>query len=159
MSIELRSMVNKDVETHNHSQRGRRRKARELILQTLYQCEVAHVDMGHAMNFQLEEQVSGSVADSAYFERVALGCWRRREELDSWIVKAADNWAIDRVSVVDRNILRLGIFELLAEQDLPLRVIIDEAIELAKRFSGEGSDKFINGVLDHVAGKVRGVEG
>ena len=99
--------------------------------------------------------MTGSVADSEYFERVAVGCWRRREELDGWIVKSAENWALDRVSVVDRSILRLAIFELLAEIDLPLRVIIDEAIELAKRFSTEDSGRFVNGILSALLDSVR----
>ncbi|MBF0455627.1 MAG: transcription antitermination factor NusB [Magnetococcales bacterium] len=133
---------------------GNRHKARELILQALYQSDISGDNIQNAVE-QLCKENAGGRADMVYFKRVATGTWSRLAELDQWIAKASTNWATDRISTIDRNILRQGIYELLAEPELPSRVIINEAIELSKRYGGKGSRSFVNGIMDHLAGKIR----
>jgi transcription antitermination protein NusB len=133
---------------------GNRHKARELILQALYQSDISGEGVDLAVQ-QLSKENTGGRADMVYFKRITEGTWSRVAELDQWIGRASTNWATDRISTIDRNILRLGIYELLAEPDLPARVIINEAIELSKRYGGKGSRAFVNGVMDSLAGKIR----
>lgn len=134
--------------------RGNRHKARELTLQALYQSDISGDDIQNAVEQLYDENVDGR-ADLTYFRRVASGTWSRLEELDLWITKASTNWSPERISTIDRNILRQGIYELLAEPELPSRVIINEAIELSKRYGGKGSRSFVNGVMDQLAGQIR----
>jgi N utilization substance protein B len=91
-------------------------------------------------------------------ERLARGAQARAEELDAQIAEAATNWRLDRIAPVDRTILRLGAYELARETDTPAAVVLDEAVELAKRFGEEGSPAFVNGVLDAIRKRVRGEE-
>jgi transcription antitermination protein NusB len=86
----------------------------------------------------------------AFAERLVAGTLAHRDDLDVIISKQADNWRLSRMPVVDRNILRLALFELLHEPDTPHPVVIDEALEIAKRFSTPRSSQFINGILDGV---------
>lgn len=126
---------------------GVRRRGRELALQILYQHEI----VGGAL-----EEIFDSFDDLAQAPAVARdfavslasGVTDRREEIDKTLEQQADNWRLERMAVVDRNVLRLAIFELLFETDTPPAVVIDEAIEVAKRFGSERSGQFINGVLD-----------
>ncbi len=138
---------------------GSRHKARELTLQALYQSEISGDGIHRAVD-QLCEENAGGQADLLYFKSVASGTWMRRAELDEWIAKAAINWSLQRISTIDLSILRQGVYELLAEPDLPIRVVINEAIELSKRYGGDGSRMFVNGVMDRLASQIRplGVE-
>jgi len=86
----------------------------------------------------------------AFAERLVTGTLAHRDDLDAIISKQADNWRLSRMPVVDRNILRLALFELLHDPDTPHPVVIDEALEIAKRFSTPRSSQFINGILDGV---------
>ena len=93
----------------------------------------------------------GSEGRSKAFEHareLVSGTVEHVEEIDALIVAQADNWRLERMSPVDRNILRLAVYEFLYEEDVPKLVVIDEAIELAKRFGSENSSSFVNGVLD-----------
>lgn len=137
--------------------RGGRRKARELTLQALYQCDLGESGVHNAV-VQLSEDPKAKNADLDYFKKIAHGIMEQLEALDERIGKASQNWSLDRVSVIDRNILRLGVFELVACPEAPLKVVINEAIELCKRFGGQESRKFVNGVLDRVAKDVRAKE-
>jgi len=92
-------------------------------------------------------------------ERLAGGAQSRAAELDGAIADAATHWRIDRIASVDRTILRLGAYELLAEEATPAAVILDEAVELAKRFGEADSPSFVNGVLDAIRRRVRDVAG
>jgi transcription antitermination factor NusB len=83
-----------------------------------------------------------------YARNLVEGTLEHREEIDELIRDQADNWRLERMPAVDRNILRLAIFEMLYEQDVPKLVVVDEAIELAKRFGSEQSGRFVNGLLD-----------
>ncbi|MBF0310909.1 MAG: transcription antitermination factor NusB [Magnetococcales bacterium] len=138
---------------------GARHKAREMILQAFYQCDISGENMERAVEQIAEDQAEG-YGDMEYFRHIAVAAWRRLAEIDPWIAKGADNWAPERISVVDRNILRLGVYELLAT-DLPIQVVINEAVELSKRFGTEDSGRFINGVMDRIAGwlRVKGIRG
>jgi N utilization substance protein B len=85
-----------------------------------------------------------------FAERLCAGVHAERDDVDRFIVDAAENWRIERMPVVDRNVLRIAIWELLHEAGTPQAVVIDEAIEIAKRFGGGESGRFVNGVLDAV---------
>ncbi|MBF0177502.1 MAG: transcription antitermination factor NusB [Magnetococcales bacterium] len=134
---------------------GNRRKARELTVQALYQSDLSGDDVHQAVE-QLCESAADDHIDLEYFRRVAVGVRVRLSELDAWIQGATQNWSPERISVVDRNVLRLGIYELLAEHTVPRKVVINECIELSKKYGGEGSGRFVNGILDHAALRIRG---
>jgi transcription antitermination protein NusB len=131
-----------------------RRRAREVVLQMLYQLEAS----GHEPLKVLEEYRTsfgdGPLPDE-FARTVFLDIAARIEAIDEVIVSASDNWRLERMSRVDRNILRLGVFELCFGQDTPPRVAINEAVELAKRFGTEDSAAFVNGVLDRIARDAR----
>ncbi|HEX7251501.1 MAG TPA: transcription antitermination factor NusB [Thermoanaerobaculia bacterium] len=128
---------------------GARRKARELALQMLYENDVAGT--APAEMFGRSEELRKAPQNLRDFtERLVAGTLENREKLDEIISKQADHWRLVRMPVVDRNILRLALFELLHEPTTPRPVIIDEALEIAKRFSTPRSSQFINGILDGV---------
>jgi transcription antitermination factor NusB len=133
---------------------GNRHKARELTLQALYQSDICGDDIKKAVD-QLCLENRGGRADLVYFKRIAKGTWGRIAEIDQLIADAAINWTTQRIATIDRNILRQGVYELLAEAELPSRVIINEAIELSKRYGGKGSKSFVNGVMDRLASEIR----
>jgi N utilization substance protein B len=128
---------------------GRRRQAREAALQALYLAEAGSMSAQEAM---LSVKVGLEMpADAlAFAEELAYGADEQREELDACIHKLAQNWALERMAAVDRNLLRLASFELLTHEGTPASVIIDEALEIAKIFSADDSAKFINGILDKI---------
>ena len=136
---------------------GKRTKARECAFQMLYQWDMTRETMERVSNmFWKVRSGTDNVKDRA--EQLARGAQRDLRVLDAEITKASTNWRLDRVAAVDRNILRLAAFELLREQDTPASVVIDEAVEMAKRFGEADSPAFVNGVLDAVRRSVRGGE-
>ncbi len=128
---------------------GLRHLGRELALKALYQIdtrgEVSNADL--ALFF---ETFAGQHTDTFALQLVD-GVWRERELIDSILARALEHWSIERLSRVDHNILRLAVYELLRMRDIPTRVTIDEAIELAKTYGDQNSGRFVNGVLDQVA--------
>jgi transcription antitermination protein NusB len=96
-------------------------------------------------------EVPGDVEGRAYADALVRQVAAARETIDERIRAASKNWRLERMSRVDRNILRLGVQELAAHPDVPRAVVIDEAVELAKRYGAEGSSVFVNGVLDRIA--------
>ena len=128
---------------------GARRKARELALQMLYENDVAGTAPAEMFG-RSEELRKAPQGLRDFTERLVAGTLENREKLDEIISKQADHWRLVRMPVVDRNILRLALFELLHEPTTPRPVIIDEALEIAKRFSTPRSSQFINGILDGV---------
>jgi N utilization substance protein B len=133
---------------------GRRTKARECAFQLLYQWEIT----GEAMATVIEgfwRVRSGTPEMRAMAERLARGAQSRAAELDEAIAAAATNWRLDRIAPVDRTILRLGAYELVGEAGTPAAVVLDEAVELAKRFGEADSPAFVNGVLDAIRRRVR----
>lgn len=131
-----------------------RRKSRERALQVLFLCDLGKYEMESAIEayyFTLhsEDEDFSRLPKDRFMEELVRGTMARREILDEEIGKASEHWRIDRMPSVDRNILRLSAFELL-EGKLPYAVIIDEALELARRYSGNESVAFVNGVLDSI---------
>lgn len=127
---------------------GRRRRSREYALQLLFQCDLN----GDAPEEALETFWSGREATDdvrRFAESLVHGVIDQGETIDARIRRASDRWRLERMAVVDRNVLRLGVFELSAAESPPA-VVIDEAIEIAKRFGSGDSGKFIHAILDSV---------
>ena len=130
-----------------------RTRARELALQFLFQVDVQGPEYRGELSEFLFEALEGKPgADEAreYATRVIDGVAAHRDEIDALLREAAKNWELERMAVVDRNALRIGVYEMLWEDDLPVKVAINEAIELGKRYSTEASGAFINGILDRI---------
>jgi len=127
----------------------KRTKAREYALQVLYQLDIRRGDITQTLaEFWKAHQPPAEV--KAFAHQLAEGTMTHAQEIDQLISAHANNWDMKRMAVVDRNILRLGVFELLYVHDVPPTVCINEAIELAKRFGDAESAKFINGILDAI---------
>jgi N utilization substance protein B len=134
---------------------GKRTKARECALQMLYQWDITRDPMDRVAG--LFWQVRTSTDETrAMAERLARGAQKDIERLDEEITRSSKNWRFDRIAAIDKNILRLAVYELLREPQTPSSVVIDEAVELAKRFSEVDSPPFVNGVLDAIKARVRG---
>jgi len=134
---------------------GKRTKARECALQMLYQWDITREPMDRVAG--LFWQVRTSTDETrAMAERLARGAQGDVTRLDEEITRASKNWRFDRIAAIDKNILRLAVYELLREPGTPSSVVIDEAVELAKRFSAVDSPPFVNGVLDAIKARVRG---
>ena len=128
---------------------GARRKARELALQMLFEHDVAGTTPDDM--FRRSDDLRNAPEGLRDFtKRLVSGTLEHREALDSMISRQADHWRLMRMPIVDRNILRMALFELLHEPETPRPVVIDEALEIAKRFSTPRSSQFINGILDGV---------
>lgn len=124
-----------------------RRKARMAVLQALYEADVAGHPAGDALDARLSEQQLPPAVD-AFARRLLSGVLAHRHRLNSLIAQHAPEWPLDQMAVVDRNILRIAIFELSdAEVDTPAKVAINEAVEMAKVFGSDSSPRFVNGVL------------
>ncbi len=130
----------------------KRTKAREYVLQMLYQVEITRGNWQEALeNFwqgNERKDVPGELKD--FSAQLLGGVVQHIQEIDKKISKYAANWQLERMAFVDRNIMRLGCFELLFRQDIPPKVAINEAVELAKKYSGLESGKFVNAILDQV---------
>ncbi len=95
--------------------------------------------------------MSDPPTDPEYYGGTVEGVWEHREEIDDLIRRAAENWRLERMALVDRNILRLGAYEICRSADVPYVVAINEAVDLAKRYGSEESGAFINGILDKIS--------
>jgi N utilization substance protein B len=134
---------------------GRRRKAREVALQFLYQLD-QHGETdpaAHEAEFWARHPVDDETR--AFASSLVRGTTRRHAEVDKIIAQYAEHWDLDRMAVVDRNILRLAVYELLEQGSVPPKVAINEAIEISKKFGTRESSRFINGVLDRVHKELR----
>lgn len=129
---------------------GMRRKGRELALQALYQVDLSGEESRSALRSFWEHCDAPSDART-FGEDLVGGVLDERPRIDQLIEASSDNWRVDRLSHVDRNILRVATYELLCRRDVPASVAIDEAIEIAKRFGSDESPTFVNGVLDSIA--------
>lgn len=128
---------------------GSRRKAREYALQMLYQAEASGAAMEEvAAGFWEDRDEPPEVRDFAL--RLATGTASSLKEIDALLAENLENWRLERLAIVDRNILRLAVYEFLHETETPPIVVIDEAIEVARRFGGEDSWQFTNGILDAI---------
>lgn len=131
-----------------------RHLSRSIVLQSLFEWDLNNLDkkaVEEVMNRNVDEFAANKI-DQPFMEKLLNGIIAKQSELDLVIEKAAPEWPIDRISPVDRNILRLGLYELLFSDrsEVPAKVAINEAIELAKQFGGENSSRFVNGVLGAV---------
>jgi N utilization substance protein B len=127
---------------------GFRRKSRELALQMLFQLDVNKDGPNWRKQFWDLHPAPPDV--KTFSEQLVDGVLKHQEEIDRLIQKHALNWALSRMSIIDRNILRCAVYELLGLSDIPAKVTINEAIEIAKRYSDEESGAFVNGILDHI---------
>lgn len=131
-----------------------RHLSRSIVLQSLFEWDVQTLSKAdvHAVLLRNVDEFAPNRSDMPFMERVLDGVLQKQKELDLVIEKAAPEWPLDRISPVDRNILRLGLYELLFADrgEVPAKVAINEAIELAKQFGGDNSSKFVNGVLGAV---------
>ncbi len=129
---------------------GRRRRGRTIALKALYEADAVGHDPQEILARLLEEKPPpAEVADFA--RELVSGVLAHRERIDQMIHDKAPAWPLEQVAVVDRNILRLAIYEILVDNRVPVRAAINEAVELAKAFGGESSPKFVNGVLGAVS--------
>lgn len=126
-----------------------RRKSRETALQILYKADVSGSTEAGNYSGEMEKLIPGTEA-RAYCEELVTGVLARINELDDIIEGCSDNWKVDRMGLVDRNVLRLAVYELVYCPATPFKAVIDEAVELARRYCGEEAGAFINGVLDKV---------
>lgn len=129
---------------------GARTTAREAALQMLFAIDATAGDVDDAIR-DFWRELPGDAEGRAYADELVRGVRRDLEMLDERIRAASQNWRLERMARIDRNALRLGTYELLTRTDVPRAVILDEAVELAKRFGSDESSKFVNGVLDRVA--------
>ena len=132
---------------------GKRRSSRELALKFLYQFELNGGDLDEQIKLFLER--NSSQEDVANFmKELVVSLIDKMEEIDKIIQKFSDHWVLDRMTVIDRNILRMGACELLFNFSTPPKVVINEAIDIAKKYGNEDSPEFINGILDKVYNEI-----
>jgi N utilization substance protein B len=137
---------------------GTRRKAREAALQVLYQIDTAgvpasEVEQSITSFFELYAEAEDNDARD-FAEKLVRGCAAQLEAIDAKIRDVSRHWRLERMARVDRNVMRLAVFELMGMPDVPRRVTLNEAVELAKRFGDENSASFVNGVLDKIASEI-----
>jgi len=129
-----------------------RHLARTIAMQTLFQWDFLGKDkktLSKTINYNYQE-FAPKVKDKDFTEKLIDGVIKNLKKIDAYITKFAPEWPIEQITVVDRNILRIGIYELVFDKDVPAKVAINEAIEIAKTFGGESSGKFVNGVLGSI---------
>lgn len=126
-----------------------RTRARRIALQVLYQADVTGEAPGQVEEAYIDSRSSRPVVRS-FVRALVRGCLARWADLDRLIAAHAANWSIERMASVDRNVLRLGAYEILFDPEVPQKVAIDEAVELAKRYGGPESGAFVNGILDAI---------
>jgi transcription antitermination factor NusB len=127
----------------------KRTQARELALQLLYQLDLR----GEEILSEIEAYLSDPAGDkeiNLFAKDLLFGYWERRDLIDRKIEEVAKNWQLKRMAAIDRNILRLATYELLFRDDIPPLVSINEAIDIAKKYSTKNSGPFVNGILDNI---------
>jgi len=132
---------------------GVRRRARELALQALYEIDSVGHDKKKILEYALsDDRISQENKD--FIRELVSGVLQNKERIDTYIKKFAPAWPVEQIAIIDRNILRLAIFEILLNNKVPVKVAINEAVELAKTFGSDNSPKFVNGVLGSVSALV-----
>jgi N utilization substance protein B len=131
---------------------GARHSGREAALQMIFQMEGSGADADTTIELFWRSFVDSADPDGrAYADEVVRGVAVAKSDLDQHVVEASAHWRIERMTRVDRNVLRLGTWELIHRKDIPRAVILDEAVELAKAFGTDDSGSFVNGVLNRIA--------
>jgi transcription antitermination factor NusB len=130
----------------------KRTKAREYVLQMLYQVDITGGAWQDTLKTFWESNDQGDISAELkdFSAQLLEGVIEHMQEIDKKISKYAANWQLERMAFVDRNIMRLGCFELIFREDIPPKVAINEAVELAKKYSGSESGKFVNAILDQI---------
>jgi N utilization substance protein B len=132
-----------------------RRRSRIIALQTIYSYEIAGSPVEQLLDFGWVENSESLSQDIVYFSSVLIkGCIDNIRDIDNIINSSLDHWKMERISKVELSILRLAVFEMFFMDDIPARVSINEAVEVAKLFGTDDSFKFVNGVLDGIRKKI-----
>lgn len=137
-----------------------RHLARTVSMQSLFAWDFYGKDndyLGEVVEYNFHNFAPG-LEDKDFVKNLVNGVLNNLDEIDSYIIKYATEWPLEHITIVDRNVLRIGIYELMLEEEVPPKVAINESIEIAKTFGGESSGKFVNGVLgaiykDHIQQK------
>ena len=144
----------------------KRTRSREFALQVLYQLDIRPSDLDETLKDFWEDRTDPVLPNKesesmeldkkdpeirSYAEKLVRGTLEKLEAIDQTIERFAENWELKRMAYVDRNILRLSTYEMLYLEEIPIKVAINEAVELAKRYGEEDSSKFVNGILDRIA--------
>ncbi len=129
----------------------KRRKAREYALQLLFQLDIRREKPSAAVLKHFWAEYDPDEEVKAFAEEIVKGTYKHRTRINGLIHQCAKNWSMDRMAVVDRNVLRMAAYEILYRMDIPTSVTINEAIEIAKKFGTDESGAFVNGILDRVA--------
>ncbi len=130
-----------------------RRRARRVTLETLYEYDIASHDPDEVLERRLEESPM-ELAGVEFAKRLIRGVIDHQEDMDRLITRYAPEWPLDQMAVIDRNILRIAIFEFLVDAETPVKVAINEAVELAKTYGSDSAPRFINGVLGTLADQI-----
>jgi transcription antitermination factor NusB len=128
----------------------KRTKGREIALKILYQAEITRRPIPQVTEFVWTQMEKLDSNVKEFTDRIAEGVAKHAEEIDKYIQDNATNWQLKRMAIIDRNILRVGVYELLYASDIPPKVTINEAVELAKKYGDIESSKFVNGILDKI---------
>ena len=132
-----------------------RRKGRELALQILFQLDMVRSGVDEAIKAFWKTQEELPSEDTRDFcEELVRGAFEHHEEIDRFVEETSSNWRLSRMPVVDRNVLRMAVYEMLYREDIPTTVTINEAIDVGKKFGSEDSGAYINGILDKIAEKI-----
>ncbi len=130
-----------------------RRRARRVTLETLYEYDIADHPSGEVLQRRLQDNPMEK-AGVEFASRLIQGVIKHQHETDNLIAQYAPEWPLDQMAVIDRNILRIAIFEFLIEAETPVKVAINEAVELAKTYGSDSAPRFINGVLGTLADNI-----
>jgi N utilization substance protein B len=133
---------------------GNRRLSRELVIQFLYLTEMNEGEIANQLKLFLENNPCQKDVQS-FTEDILNNIFDHKEEIDARLEKFSDNWTLSRMTVIDRNLLRMAASELMYSKTVPPKVAIDEAVEIAKKYGSEDSPNFINGVLDRILKELR----
>ena len=131
----------------------RRRRSREYALQVLFQLNITEQEATAVLG-QFQEHFSHNGDADEFMKLLVLGVLEHYKELDRLIERYSENWRLDRINIIERNILRMALFELLYCEEIPPKVTMNEAIDLGKRYGSEDSGGFINGILDRIQNEV-----
>jgi len=129
-----------------------RTRARSIALQALFEIDL----VGHPLGIVLEHRLEETALEDRlvkFAESITLGVWPMKDELDTFIAEHAPEWPLNQIATVDRNILRIALWEFAVNGDTPIKVAINEAVELAKSYGSDSSPRFINGVLGSLAAR------
>jgi transcription antitermination protein NusB len=128
-----------------------RRKSRELALQALYACEIGDDhDCATVLSRIMDDSDTDESDSGAYAKMLVVKVFSQRAEIDALLQHHTANWDVKRMTAIDRNILRMAVAELQSDEHVPFKVVIDEAVELAKQYGTDDSSKFVNGVIDSI---------